>query len=727
MAQSDSQRSEFEEPDSSNLDSVVPADNGGEAPEPAKIDEPQPANFDEPSVESFGGDVEGLLGGIDIGSDLLGLEIEDNTEIEESSPDLVESTAEIDLEIDDSAAVDIRNEVANAFAEEEEVDSVDASGEGASSLPTSEELLAQAGSILSGGDFQLPVEKAEEEVLDEVPVDVEENELMAMPDPQSLMNQAGGEEGADDELMAMPDPQTFMTAASDSPGEPPDQPRRVVGSNIADRAGDSPPPPPAPVCLDDAEIYVEEEVVESKEPEVAKELVAEKPPPATIEEESEEQSEPESFDDVSFLMDDDNLLAESSSLDGFNIGFAEAEGEEGLAANAELVAGNESHLKSGPSRGIVGRVLQSTALAAGLLFVGLGLTLAFVKEELYGYLHGGGLEGATLSWHVATIAKQVFDELEEARHYHAKGFSTEIRQASDTEVLIEVKMEAHLTSDLYLPVENALVYPQIEFERSDIEAAALFVSEEYPEMALMPPEQPWKKLYQLSAHKGESFPLTANFRLSRETVEKGWTFSNLHVEGGNSNLIWGQGKVVDLDDEASLEVGTKEFEYLIRIYKLAGKSYLEEVKHLDNQYVAVENERKRQRMERRNRLATSLSKGSYFKGMAIAGVDGADAREISMIITETRNEGGLIKGILKLDSDQTHSKHFTGILDIIEGKGGDTQALLNLTTVAFEDQPGGDAPEFFRPSTVTRLALKTDGYRMEGDGAEISIRLIRSM
>jgi len=453
MAQSDSQRSEFEEPDSSNLDSVVPADNGGEAPEPAKIDEPQPANFDEPSVESFGGDVEGLLGGIDIGSDLLGLEIEDNTEIEESSPDLVESTAEIDLEIDDSAAVDIRNEVANAFAEEEEVDSVDASGEGASSLPTSEELLAQAGSILSGGDFQLPVEKAEEEVLDEVPVDVEENELMAMPDPQ-----------------------TFMTAASDSPGEPPDQPRRVVGSNIADRAGDSPPPPPAPVCLDDAEIYVEEEVVESKEPEVAKELVAEKPPPATIEEESEEQSEPESFDDVSFLMDDDNLLAESSSLDGFNIGFAEAEGEEGLAANAELVAGNESHLKSGPSRGIVGRVLQSTALAAGLLFVGLGLTLAFVKEELYGYLHGGGLEGATLSWHVATIAKQVFDELEEARHYHAKGFSTEIRQASDTEVLIEVKMEAHLTSDLYLPVENALVYPQIEFERSDIEAAALFVS-----------------------------------------------------------------------------------------------------------------------------------------------------------------------------------------------------------------------------------------------------------
>lgn len=192
-------------------------------------------------------------------------------------------------------------------------------------------------------------------------------------------------------------------------------------------------------------------------------------------------------------------------------------------------------------------------------------------------------------------------------------------------------------------------------------------------------------------------------------------------------MIWGQGEVVDLHDESSLEVGSEGFQYLIRAYKVAGKSYLDEVKGLQNQYVAEENERERLQIERRNRLATSLSKGSYFKGMAIAGVDGADAREISMIITETRNEGGLIKGILKLDSDQAYSKHFTGILNIVEKKAGDPQALLSLTTVAFEDQPGGEAPEFFRPSTVTRLALKTDGYRMEGDGAEISIRLIRSM
>ena len=763
MAQSDSQRSEFEEPDSSNLDSGVPTDSGGEALEPAKIDEPQPVDSQESSPESFGGDVDDLLGGIDIDSDFLveSLELENevDAEIKEPTPDLVELIAEIAGEIDDSVAAEIRDEVADAFAEEEdEGESVNDSEDIASSFPTPEELLAQAGSILNGADFQLPVEEAEEEPVDEAPAD-EEDELMAMPDPQSLMNQAGGEEEPEDELMAMPDPQSLMvqasgeaadsepekpeeeeielmampdpqalmTAASEGPGEVPDLPAPVVGSNIVDRAGDLPPPPPAPVCLDDGEIFVEEEIVKPKEPEVAKEVVADEPVPETTDEKSEELSEPEPSDDVLFLMDDEDLLAEDSSLDEFNLGSAEADAEEALAESVGSSPETSSHLKSDPPRGVVGRVLQSTALAAGLLLVGLGLTLAFVKEELYGYFQGGGLEGSTLSWHVATIAKQVFDELEETRHYHVNDFSTEISQASDTEVLIEVKMDAHLTSDLYLPVENALIYSQIDFERSDLEAAALFVSEEFPEKALLPPEQPWKKLYQLSSHKGESFPLTANFRLSRESVEEGWVFSKLHVEGGESNLVWGQGEAVDLHDDSSLEVSSAEFQYQFRAYMLAGESYLEGVKLLESQYAAQENERERQQIERRNRLATSLSKGSYFKGMAIAGVDGADAREISMIITETRNEGGLIKGILKLDSDQAHSKHFTGILDIVEREEGEPQALLSLTTVAFEDQLGGDAPEFFRPGTVSRLALKTDGYRMEGDGAEISLRLIRSM
>lgn len=74
-------------------------------------------------------------------------------------------------------------------------------------------------------------------------------------------------------------------------------------------------------------------------------------------------------------------------------------------------------------------------------------------------------------------------------------FKTEIRQTSDTEVLIEVKMEAHLTTDLYLPVEDTLVYSQIEFAPRDLETAASFVSKVYPKESLTPPEQPWKDLY----------------------------------------------------------------------------------------------------------------------------------------------------------------------------------------------------------------------------------------
>jgi hypothetical protein len=97
------------------------------------------------------------------------------------------------------------------------------------------------------------------------------------------------------------------------------------------------------------------------------------------------------------------------------------------------------------------------------------------------------------------------------------------------------------------------------------------------------------------------------------------------------------------------------------------------------------------------------------------------------VITETRNGGSMIKGILKLDSKQTPSKHFTGVIDFEEKEDGEVQALLNLTTVGFAEQPGGKEPLFFKPGTVSRIALKTDGYRLEGDGSDISLRLVRSL
>ena len=687
MAQSDSQRAEFEEPDSSDLDSVVPSDDDGEGFEPALGDGSESIDYQAVSEEMFDGEIDDMLGSIDINSDSL----VDEFDAEDADSEVSEQDAVDEQLVDELAAADIRNEVSGAFAEEEVEEILD---EMEYSLPTAEDLLAQAGSILNGADFKLPVEEIAE------PREIEGDALMAMPDPQALMN---------------PD--------SDNPGEVTDLPKMNAASNIADRAGDLPPPPPVPVCLDDGEIYVEDEFVQA-EPPKEKAAADEQNLPSEDTETNELSVSEGVSGDVSFLMEDDDLMAAGSSFDGFNVG---SDGEEPLEARSASFLGIGSHSASVSKRGIFGRTLQSTTLAAGLLFVGLGITLAFVKDELYEYLKGSSLEEATISWHVATIAKQVFEELEDTRYYHVNDFKTEIRQTSDTEVLIEVKMEAHLTTDLYLPVEDTLVYSQIEFAPRDLETAASFVSKVYPKESLTPPEQPWKNLYRLSSHKGESFPLNANFRLTRDSARKAWSFSNLHVKADGSSLIWGKGEVVDLDEDTSMEVSSQEFQYRLRTYKLAAQSYLEKVKVLEAQFVTEEIKRERERVERRNHLATSLSKGSFFQGMAIAGKDGADAREISLIITETRNEGAMIKGVLKLDSNHKHSKHFTGILDIVEKEDGNPQALLSLTTVAFENQPAGEAPAFFKPGTVSRFALKTDGYRMEGDGEEISLRLIRSM
>lgn len=128
----------------------------------------------------------------------------------------------------------------------------------------------------------------------------------------------------------------------------------------------------------------------------------------------------------------------------------------------------------------------------------------------------------------------------------------------------------------------------------------------------------------------------------------------------------------------------------------------------------------------RQELIMSLSQGSYFKGVAILGETSKETRDISLIVTETRGDGELIKGLLKLEDEKVaFSKHFTGVLDIIE-KEEDVQGRLDLTTVAFAGQPH-DTPEltFFKPGTVSRIQMNTDGRSLEGDSDSISLRLMR--
>ena len=91
-----------------------------------------------------------------------------------------------------------------------------------------------------------------------------------------------------------------------------------------------------------------------------------------------------------------------------------------------------------------------------------------------------------------------------------------------------------------------------------------------------------------------------------------------------------------------------------------------------------------------------------------------------LIVTETRGDGELIKGLLKLEDEKVaFSKHFTGVLDIIE-KEEDVQGRLDLTTVAFAGQPH-DTPELtFFAGTVSRIQMNTDGRSLEGDSDSIA-------
>jgi len=89
MAQSDSQHPEFEESESSNIDSVVPSAGGEEALEPAHVDQAEADGLpDKPSARErektddqgssegdFGGELEDMLGAIEIETESIGAEL----------------------------------------------------------------------------------------------------------------------------------------------------------------------------------------------------------------------------------------------------------------------------------------------------------------------------------------------------------------------------------------------------------------------------------------------------------------------------------------------------------------------------------------------------------------------------------------------------------------------------------------------------------------------------
>ncbi len=656
------------------------------------------------------------------------------------------------IEIDDSDAEEIEpakglekdGKDQNADSEEPQISAAD-------------DLLMKAGSILKEGYTELP----EIELDSETESDGDQDVLILKPDPQSLMSEPNGDaeskprtDVSDEcELLAMPDPRSLMQEASKKI----DEAETIGRANIAEHAGDLPPPTPAPGALKDEEIERElsggnggalevEEEGEQEGPSESKEFPAEKielnkkeetPEEAlttasVVEEEvqpvdlarddpSEEKDEEDSSldEDDSFLMDDeeDNDLLVSIQDDSEN---------EILGNLSGFSSDEPGECQSTSQNGFLKTAIQSLPFAAALAVLGIGLAAFSFKNEFFEWAVNGDTKGSSLSRSIARATNELFDQLGPDSPYEMAWMENEIKRVSNRELLVEVQIGAQLKVDLYQAVDDVVLYSKLPFDLDELTEAAKNMKLIGRDDISIPPKR-WNGLYRHSASKGALFPFSVSYRVLKSSTDSNWEISGMRMRHSEHGFAWSQGHPKAFFGESAMDISSNRFVISFRAYEKTGLDFLNKVTIAEKEYLAMLDEAEEQAKEERQNLKMSLSQGSYFKGMVIAGDEGADASEVSLIITETRNDGEVIKGVLRLEKEESSTKHFTGFFDVVENKQG-VQGRLDLTTIAFSGQTSlGEIPTFFNPGTVSRITLQTDGYRMEGDADELSLRLFRSL
>ena len=656
------------------------------------------------------------------------------------------------IEIDDSDAEEIEpakglekdGKDQNADSEEPQISSAD-------------DLLMKAGSILNGGYTELP----EIELDSETQSDADQDVLMAMPDPQSLMSEPDGDveskprtDVSDEcELLAMPDPRSLMQEASEKVDEAETKGR----ANIGERAGDLPPPTPAPVALEDEEIERElsggnggalelEEEEEQEDPSESEEFPAEKIElnkkeetpeealiTASVVEEKVQPVDPARDDPVEEKGEEDSLLDEDDSFlmddeeDNDLLVSIQDDSENEILGNLSGISSDEpGECQSSSQNGFLKTVIRSLPFAAALAVLGIGLTAFSFKNEFFEWAVHGDTKGSSLSRSIGRATNELFDQLGPDSPYEMAWMENEIKRVSDRELLVEVQIGAQLKVDLYQAVDDAVLYSKLPFDLDELTEAAKNMKLIGRDDISIPPKR-WNGLYRHSASKGALFPFSVSYRLLKSSTDSNWDISGMRMRQGEHGFAWSRGRPKAFFGERAMDISSNRFVISFRAYEKTGLDFLNKVTIAEKEYLAMLDEAEEQAKEERQDLKMLLSQGSYFKGMVIADDEGADASEVSLIITETRNDGEVIKGVLRLEKEESSSKHFTGFYDVVENEQG-IQGRLDLTTIAFSGQTSLDeVPTFFNPVTVSRITLETDGYRMEGDADELSLRLIRSL
>jgi len=632
----------------------------------------------------------------------------------------------------------------------------------------SDDLLMRAGSILNGGETEIPDIEPEKETESASVEDEDLQNAMHMPDPQTLVESESVGETVeplteleeDAGLAAMPDPQTMM-AEADAPSTNSDSEEQ--NHSKEDPVSGTAPPPPAPVALEedeikrelavaeegvtedfDAEEAVEDSLSASLPPEVSADTQKEesgsdlseaKPKHSNKEEASDLDSDAEITDEFevddgeSFLMDDED------DDFGFPSDPEKSEAEPGQSASSpsrtgadELLAPTHSEKPSGNPSGIrrLAHSLGTWPVAASIALLGAVIALASFKDEMIEWLLNGDVQGSSISRSVAAITENIIEELGPESPYRMAWIESDVKRVSDSEIRIYAQVGVALKADLYQPVEDTVVYAKLPFEPETLAETAEMLKE-IGRGDIDFPQKGWSRLYKKSASKGEVIPFNLSYRLLSTEESSDWTLSALRLKEGEKTFAWNKGRPKAHFGKRAYDVSSSDFVSLFRAYERAGMAYLNRAAVAKDDYLAEVAEKARKLERDRKDLLMALSQGSYYKGMVIVGDSGEEAREVSLIITETRNDGQLIKGVLKLEEDGMPGKHFTGFFDLIESDDA-VRGQLDLTTIAFAGQTmDREVSSFFSPGTVTKIELQTDGFRMEGDAKDISLRLTRSL
>lgn len=401
--------------------------------------------------------------------------------------------------------------------------------------------------------------------------------------------------------------------------------------------------------------------------------------------------------------------------------------ENEILGNLSGISSDEpGECQSTSQNGFLKTAIQSLPLAAALAVLGIGLTAFSFKNEFFEWAVHGDTKGSSLIRSIARATNELFDQLGPDSPYEMAWMENEIKRVSNSELLVEVQIGAQLKVDLYQAVDDAVLYSKLPFDLDELTEAAKNMKLIGRDDISIPPKR-WNGLYRHSASKGALFPFSVSYRLLKSSTDSNWEISGMRMRQSEHGFAWSQGHPKAFFGESAMDISSNRFVISFRAYEKTGLDFLNKVTIAEKEYLAMLDEAEEQAKEERQNLKMSVSQGSYFKGMVIAGDEGADASEVSLIITETRNDGEVIKGVLRLEKEESSTKHFTGFFDVVENKQG-AQGRLDLTTIAFSGQTSlGEIPTFFNPGTVSRITLQTDGYRMEGDADELSLRLFRSL